>query len=305
MAVRVLGKPCLSPSLLWRTPTSPRSTSTLRLVPKTVSVTESQACKFRIAALTASAVCQSQNQTIGGQTDSPLGKSRENEENSRIRKGVFFLDVNPLCYSGGTRCLHSFAHWGSLLLPGQPLQSCRCYGERGYEYRRKLLPSYKEHRRKFYDIHHQLHKDIRVEAHKRSLLMFLASVMCLAMRVVKVEGYEADDVIATVVEQVLGRGYGVVVASPDKDFKQLISEDVQIVMPMPELAAVRSVGREYAQVAVTKYADYLRRNYEVLALQRDLDIHLDEGCLAERDINGDTVVLSNFVKLLGKQLDSH
>lgn len=33
-------------------------------------------------------------------------------------------------------------------------------------------------------------------------------------------------------------------------------------------AAVRTVGRPYAQDALQKYADYLRRNYEVLALKR-------------------------------------
>lgn len=33
-------------------------------------------------------------------------------------------------------------------------------------------------------------------------------------------------------------------------------------------AAVRTVGKEYAQEALTKYANYLRRNYEVLALRR-------------------------------------
>lgn len=54
------------------------------------------------------------------------------------------------------------------------------------------------------------------------------------MQVVKIESHEADDVIATLVEQVLQRGHRVVVASPDKDFKQLISDDVQIVMPVPE-----------------------------------------------------------------------
>lgn len=41
--------------------------------------------------------------------------------------------------------------------------------------------------------------------------------------------------MATLVEQVLERGYSVVIASPDKDFKQLISEKVQIVMPLVEL----------------------------------------------------------------------
>lgn len=33
-------------------------------------------------------------------------------------------------------------------------------------------------------------------------------------------------------------------------------------------AAVRTVGRPYAQDALKKYGDYLRRNYEVLALKR-------------------------------------
>lgn len=55
------------------------------------------------------------------------------------------------------------------------------------------------------------------------------------MQVVKIDGHEADDVVATLVDQVLQRGYRAVIASPDKDFKQLISEDVQLVMPLKDL----------------------------------------------------------------------
>lgn len=55
------------------------------------------------------------------------------------------------------------------------------------------------------------------------------------MQVIKIDGHEADDVIATLVEQVLQLGYQAVIASPDKDFKQLLSEDVQIVMPLDDL----------------------------------------------------------------------
>lgn len=33
-------------------------------------------------------------------------------------------------------------------------------------------------------------------------------------------------------------------------------------------AAIRTVGKPYAQDALTKYADYLRTNYKVLALRR-------------------------------------
>ncbi|PNX82579.1 5'-3' exonuclease-like protein, partial [Trifolium pratense] len=153
--------------------------------------------------------------------------------------------------------------------------------------------------------------------------------------VIKVDGHEADDVVATLVEQVLKKGFRVVIASPDKDFKQLISDNVQIVMPLPELqrwsfytmrhyrdqyncdpesdlslrsivgdevdgvpgiqnlvpnfgwktalklvrkhgsleallnaAAVRTVGKPYAQDALKNHANYLRRNYKVLALKR-------------------------------------
>lgn len=35
-------------------------------------------------------------------------------------------------------------------------------------------------------------------------------------------------------------------------------------------AAIRTVGKHYAQDALTKYADYLRKNYEVLSLRRYL-----------------------------------
>lgn len=43
-------------------------------------------------------------------------------------------------------------------------------------------------------------------------------------------------------------------------------------------AAVRTVGREYAQEALTKHADYLRRNYDVLALRRYLSFVLLLPC---------------------------
>ncbi|KAE8075677.1 hypothetical protein FH972_014371 [Carpinus fangiana] len=63
-------------------------------------------------------------------------------------------------------------------------------------------------------------------------------------------------------------------------------------------AAVRTVGRQYAQDALTKYADYLRRNHKVLALRRDVDVQLKEEWLVERETHYDSTILSNFFKLL-------
>lgn len=186
--------------------------------------------------------------------------------------------------------------------------------------------------------------------------------------VIKVHGYEADDVIATLTDQVLQKGLRVVIGSPDKDFKQLISEEVQIVMPIPDIdrwsfytikhyidqykcdpcsdlslrcfmgdevdgvpgiqhlvpgfgrntaikllkkhgsledllsaAAVRTVGKHYAQDALIKHADYLRTNYKVLSLRRDANIQIEDDWLSERSTYNDSVALSDFRRKLGER----
>ncbi|XP_059280303.1 uncharacterized protein LOC132034086 isoform X2 [Lycium ferocissimum] len=304
-----------------------------------------------------------------------FGKSKETHCKNIRKKRVFFLDVNPICYKGSIPSLQSFAHWISLFFSQVSLTDpviAVIDGERGNEYRRQLLPSYKAKRRKYWQQFPHAGNSQRntIEKSHRLILDILQNCN---VPVVKIESHEADDVIATLVEQVLQRGHRVVVASPDKDFKQLISDDVQIVMPVPEFnrwsfytlkhyvaqyncdprsdlslskyvslllgcilgdevdgvpgiqhvvpgfgrktamkllkkhgtlenllsaAAVRSVGRQYAQDALIKYADYLRRNYEVLSLKRDVSIHIEEQWLNERDVRNDSLVLSNFITLL-------
>ncbi|KAK3428022.1 hypothetical protein EUGRSUZ_F04135 [Eucalyptus grandis] len=290
-------------------------------------------------------------------------------EGKASKKRVFFLDVNPLCYEGSTPSLRSFARWISLFFSqvshSDPVVAV-LDGERGSEHRRRLLPSYKARRRKFSRYVSPLLRSSRssVERSHQSVINFLKECN---VPVIKVEDHEADDVVATLVGQALQKGYRVVIASPDKDFKQLISEDVQIVMPVDELqrwsfytlkhyieqyncdpdsdlslrcilgddvdgvpgiqhlvpafgrktavkllkkhgslenllntAAVRTVGKQYAQEALTKHANYLRRNYEVLALKRDVNVFLQEEWLVERNSAGDSRNLSTFLTLLGE-----
>ncbi|KAI5567624.1 hypothetical protein BDE02_13G103900 [Populus trichocarpa] len=286
-----------------------------------------------------------------------------NKEKRASKKRVFFLDVNPLCYAGSTPSLHSFAHWISLFFSQVSLTDpviAVLDGDGGSEHRRQLLPSYKAHRRKF----SRKSSAPKKYPAERSHVVMDVLTKC-NVPVVKIEGHEADDVVATLAGQVLQNGHNVVIASPDKDFKQLISEDVQIVLPIAELnrwsfytlkhyisqyncdpcsdlslrcimgdevdgvpgiqnvapgfgrktalkllrkhgslqnlldaAAVRTVGKQYAQDALTKHSDYLRRNYEILALRRDVDVQLKEEWLVERDRCNDSIILSNFFKLL-------
>ncbi|XP_047982123.1 5'-3' exonuclease [Salvia hispanica] len=284
------------------------------------------------------------------------------------KRRVFFLDVNPLCYRGSTPSLDSFAHWISLFFSQVSLNDpvvAVLDGEGGNEYRRQLLPSYKTNRKKMMQ---QFPAAERSTGRSKKLVMDV--LQKCNVPVVKIEGHEADDVVATLVHQVLHKGYRAVIASPDKDFKQLISEDVQMVIPVQELdrwsfytlkhyltqyncdpqsdlslrcilgdeidgvpgiqhlvpgfgrktalklvkkhrslenllsaASVRSVGRQYAQEALTKYADFLRKNYEVLSLKRDVNIQIDEQWLVTRDAQNDSIILSSFTEFLNKTRD--
>ncbi|KAL0922848.1 hypothetical protein M5K25_006875 [Dendrobium thyrsiflorum] len=278
---------------------------------------------------------------------------------------VFFLDVNPLCYQGAQPSLPSFANWLSLFLCEVSLRNpviAVLDGEDGNGYRRQLLPSYKAHRRKFIGHWQELPRSSIASVSSRELQITDVLHKC-NVPVIKVNCFEADDVVASLTEQVLRRGHRVVIGSPDKDFKQLISEKVQMVMPMPELgrwsfytlrhyieqyncdpssdlslrciigdeidgvpgiqhvaprfgrktalkllkkhgslanllgaAAVRTVGKQYVQDALTKHADYLWRNFEVLSLRRNAEVHLKEEWLLERDSCNDSTVLSSFMK---------
>ncbi|KAJ9560274.1 hypothetical protein OSB04_005434 [Centaurea solstitialis] len=153
------------------------------------------------------------------------------------KKRVFFLDVNPICYDGSTPSLHSFAHWISLFFSQVSLTDpviAVVDGEGAHEYRRQMLPSYKAHRRKFAPWVSGSRVSEKVPVRRSHQLVSDTLTKC-NVPVVKIPAHEADDVVATLVGQVLEKGYRVVIASPDKDFKQLICEDVQLVMPLPEL----------------------------------------------------------------------
>ncbi|KAM1042923.1 hypothetical protein ACFX2A_035051 [Malus domestica] len=265
----------------------------------------------------------------------------------------------------GRPSLHAFAHWGSLFFNQVSLSDpviAVVDGEGVSEHRGQLLPFYKAHRWKFT---RQFPRGHAGRSHGVITNVLQKCNVPEMVQVIKVEHHKTDDVIATVVGQVIQTGYRVVIASPDKDFKQLLSEDVQLVMPLDELerwsfytlkhyiaqyncdpccdlslrcivgdhadgvpgiqhlapgfgqktalkllkkhgslenllntAAVRTVGRQYAQDALTKHADYLRRNHEILSLRRDVDVKLREEWLVTRDTSNDSATLSNFYKFL-------
>jgi DNA polymerase-1 len=88
----------------------------------------------------------------------------------------------------------------------------------------------------------------------------------LRMPVVEVPGFEADDVIATLVRQALERGIEVVVVSADKDLLQLVQDHVRVLNPGREGSGSTSYDRKMVE---EKWGVPPERIVDVLALVGD------------------------------------
>lgn len=177
------------------------------------------------------------NKQLAVVDDERVFEGNSRGERLKTKERVFFLDVNPLCYKGSNPSLRAFATWISLFFSQVSLNHpviAVIDGEGGHEHRRQILPSYKAHRMKFFRsvVTSRGIPQLKVGRSHQIVTNFLRNCN---VPVLKIEGQEADDVIATLAEHALSRGSRVVIASPDKDFKQLISEEVQLVIPVPEL----------------------------------------------------------------------
>eukprot|EP00252_Welwitschia_mirabilis_P020941 TRINITY_DN5243_c0_g1_i2.p1 TRINITY_DN5243_c0_g1~~TRINITY_DN5243_c0_g1_i2.p1 ORF type:complete len:299 (+),score=37.26 TRINITY_DN5243_c0_g1_i2:202-1098(+) len=157
------------------------------------------------------------------------------------RKRVYLVDVQPLCYTGSKRRPSAFVYWIKLLYQcvakDDPIIAV-LDGERGTEYRMKILPSYKSNRKKFdLFLHCSRWTSSRVDdVQFRDALPWIEAFFHETdVPVVKIDDAEADDVVATLAFQLKEKGFNGVIASPDKDFRQLICDYTKLVIPVPEL----------------------------------------------------------------------
>ena len=66
----------------------------------------------------------------------------------------------------------------------------------------------------------------------------------MGIPVLGVEGYEADDVIATIANKAEKEGYKIFMVTPDKDFGQLVTENIKIYKPGLKGSEVEILGVE-------------------------------------------------------------
>ncbi len=84
-------------------------------------------------------------------------------------------------------------------------------------FRNEILKSYKANRKPTPD------------AFKVQLPYIKKFLKCLGIKVLEVEGYEADDVIATLADKLSKEGFEVFIVTSDKDMRQLIGENVKVI----------------------------------------------------------------------------
>jgi len=79
----------------------------------------------------------------------------------------------------------------------------------------------------------------------------------LGISIIEKQGFEADDIIATLAKKAEKEGFEVIVVSPDKDMIQLIDENIKLLNPISETFLDREKVKEKYGIYPEQFEDYL------------------------------------------------
>ncbi|GAQ87242.1 DNA polymerase I [Klebsormidium nitens] len=118
----------------------------------------------------------------------------------------------------------------------------------GKNFRHELFPQYKQHRAAMPD------------TLRNSMGLIKSSVRGLGLTIIERHGVEADDVIASLAMRGVKAGMEVRVASPDKDFFQILGPNLRLLRPRPKGIGIDSFGLEefeakFEGLRVDQFAD--------------------------------------------------
>lgn len=82
-------------------------------------------------------------------------------------------------------------------------------------------------------------------------------VKLMGIKILQVDGFEADDIIGTVAKKAAEEGYEVIVVSPDKDMIQLVSENIKVFNPVSETLYDQQKVVEKYGIKPSQFVDYL------------------------------------------------
>ncbi len=140
-----------------------------------------------------------------------------------IFRGYYAFIKNPRINSKGTDTSAIMGFMNSLLdviKRERPDHLAVCFDKGGSVYRKKIFPEYKANR------------DVTPEAIKVAVPYIYDILKAMHIPIMVKEGFEADDVIGTLSKQAEKEGYQTFMVTPDKDFAQLVSENIFMYKPV-------------------------------------------------------------------------
>lgn len=157
--------------------------------------------------------------------------------------------LNTSAITGFTRTL-----W-DLMRTHQPTHIAVAFDPPGKTFRHDMYEPYKANREEQPD-------DIKI-----AFPYIIDIVKAFNIPIISVEGFEADDVIGTVAKQAEREGFEVFMVTPDKDFGQLVSENIFIYKPSRQGNGVEIMG--VPEVLEKWQIQKVEQVIDMLALQGD------------------------------------
>ncbi len=157
--------------------------------------------------------------------------------------------LNTSAITGFTRTL-----W-DLMRKETPTHIAVAFDPNGTTFRHDMYEAYKANREEQPD-------DIRI-----ALPYIIEIVKAFHIPIITVDNYEADDVIGTVAKQAEREGFKVYMVTPDKDFGQLVSENIYIYKPSRQGNGIEIMGVK--EILEKWQVSKVEQVIDMLALQGD------------------------------------
>ncbi|MFV5694584.1 DNA polymerase I [Flavobacterium sp. LB3P122] len=139
-----------------------------------------------------------------------------------IFRGYYAFIKNPRINSKGMDTSAIMGFMNSLMdviKREKPDHLAVAFDNGGSQLRNEIFPEYKAHR------------DATPEAIKIAIPYIQELLKAMHIPIIEVKGYEADDLIGTIAKQAEKQNYKVFMVTPDKDFAQLVSENIFMYKP--------------------------------------------------------------------------
>jgi DNA polymerase-1 len=139
-----------------------------------------------------------------------------------IFRGYYAFIKNPRINSKGMDTSAIMGFMNSLMdviKREKPDHLAVAFDNGGSQLRNEIYPEYKAHR------------DATPEAIKIAIPYIQKLLQAMHIPIIEVKGYEADDLIGTIAKQAEKQNYKVFMVTPDKDFAQLVSENIFMYKP--------------------------------------------------------------------------